>query len=307
MTDGMTERARDGAVDFTNGICLALPGAASHIATVAGGALEIEAYLAMKRAHGMRGARIKATVGVSAGTGPCAAVSFGVLEKLPRILREWMQDNRILDIVPDGKLGLCAWRRIPELVDELLGKGVELGEAQIPLAILVTDADAAARGDECVVVLSSWATPRVKVSEAIRAAMALVPLAPMVPIPSLGTELTPDIRLFFDCGFSKNVPDDVYDSRPEPTIACSVRQRPTLTGKPIRVTADNGLAQAAAVIGAVTRAPDRPSTRRTDGLHIVLDAVGSGLDFDLTPEETTQRITNGRRSVSAALARMEAP
>lgn len=307
MTDGITASrvSRLGAL-LDEGVCLAFPGAASHLATVAGAAIGIEHELGRRRRFGAPRAKVKATAGISAGAGVATAVSFGVLDRLPSLLRDWMQDQRVLDFVPDGKVGLCAWRQIPRLVDELLGHGRRMGEAKIPLAILVADADCAARGEDCVVVLSSWMTPDVLVSEAVAAAMALYPLAPMVRIPSRGTALTPDIRLHFDCGFAKNVPDDVFDDRPEPTIAMTLKHREAPTGKPMRVIDSDPLSQIQAISGAVSQALNRRNTRRTDGLHVVLEAVGSSLDFDLSPEETTQRIVNGRRSVEAALADVEA-
>lgn len=308
MTDGITASRADRLAELLDdGVCLALPGAASHIATVAGAAIGIEHELERRRRVGKPKATVKATAGISAGAGVATAVAFGVLNRLPNLLRDWLQDQRVLDFVPDGKVGLCAWKQIPRLVDELLGHGRRMGEAKVPLAILVADADAAARGDDCVVVLSSWATPEVLVAEAVAAAMAIYPLAPMVRIPSRGTALSPDRRLHFDCGFAKNVPDDIFDARPEPTIAMTLRQRQAPTGKPTRVTEGDPLSQIEAIGGAVGQALNRRNTRRTDGLHIILDAVGSSLDFDLTPEETTQRIVNGRRGVEAAFAGLEGP
>jgi predicted acylesterase/phospholipase RssA len=308
MTDGITA-SRASALDtlLAKGVWLAFPGAASHIATVAGAAIAIEEELERARAQGNPDAKVKGTVGISAGAGVGTAVAFGVLDRLPKVLRHWLQDQRVLDFVPDGKVGLCAWERIPRLVDELIGPGRKMGEAKVPLAILVADADAAKRGEDCVVVLSSWATPDVLVSEAVAAAMAIVPLAPMVRIPSRGTAMTPDIRLHFDCGWTKNVPDDIFDDRAEPTIAMTLRHREPLTGKPTRVTEADPLAQIEALAGAVSQALNRRNTRRTDGLHIVLDAVGSSLDFDLSPEETSERIQNGRRGVEAAFRDLEAP
>lgn len=305
MTDGMTATRRD-AVSFAEGVYLALPGASSHIATVLGAVLAFLAHLLWLRTRRrMPGAVLKGVSGISAGAAVAAAVAFGVEDKLPRILRHWLQHRRVLDFAPDGKVGLCRWERVRELIEEVIGPGVTMGQARIPLAILVADADAAARGDECTVVLSSWGTPNVLVVDAVAAAMAIVPLAPPCAIPSLGTAMSPDRRRFFDCGFRKNIPDDVWDFASSPTVSFSCRQRQVLTGKPVRVSDGDPLAVVEALVGAVSQALNERRTSRKDGMHIVLDAVGSSLDFDLTPEETTERISNGRRSVEAALADME--
>lgn len=302
MTDGMTATRRP-SLRVDDGVYLALPGAASHIATVAGAVLAFLAWLLWLRTRGGKpGAVLKGVSGVSAGAAVAAAVAFGVVEKLPRILRHWLQHRRVLDVVPDGKVGLCKWERIRDLIDEVIGPGCTMGQAKIPLAILVADADAAARGDECTVVLSSWGTPDVLVTDAVAAAMALVPMAPTCAIPSLGTAMSPDRRRFFDCGFRKNIPDDVWDFAVSPTVSFSCKQRQSPTGKPVRVSDGDPFAVVEALAGAVSQALNERRTSRSDGLHIVLDAVGSSLDFDLTPEETSERINNGRRSVEAAVA-----
>lgn len=306
MTDGMTATRRP-SLRVDDGVYLALPGCASHIATVLGAVLAFLAWLLWLRTRGGKpGAALKGVSGVSGGAALAAAVAFdengSILNRLPRILRHWLQHRRVLDVVPDGKVGLCKWERIRDLIDEVIGPGRTMGQAKIPLAILVADADAAARGDECTVVLSSWGTPDVLVTDAVAAAMALVPMAPTCAIPSLGTAMSPDRRRFFDCGFRKNIPDDVWDHTASPTVSMSCKQRQSTTGKPVRVSDDDPFAVIEALAGAVSQALNERRTSRSDGLHIVLDAVGSSLDFDLTPEETSERINNGRRSVEAAVA-----
>lgn len=258
------------------------PGGASHVATIAGSALELD----------KRGA-VVGVAGVSAGGLVAIAHAFDRLDDLPGLLRLWLQKNRLLDVVPDGRIGICAHRMVPRIIDELIGPGRKMGEASIPLCLVVTRASRP-------VYLSSWATPDVLVSHAGRGTSALVPLFPMVEIPSLGTALSPDVVKTYDGGFVDNLPDHVFDGRVDPTVSVSLRPIEPTTGRADR-TGDDPLSQAMDILGAVTFAPAQRKTRRTDGRHIVVDAYGSGLDFNLSVADIDKRIESGRRGVRAAL------
>jgi len=265
---------------------VAFPGGASHVATIAGAALELD----------KRGV-ILGAAGVSAGGLVAIATAFGQLDKLGDLLRHWLQSSRILDIWPDGKLGICKGERIPSIIDALIGPGARMSDADMPLVLVVTRRVA---GRTRPVYLSSWATPNVLVSEAGGATAALVPLFPMRTIPSLGTSMSPDIVKSYDGGFTDNLPDHVFDGRVDPTVSVGLDVIESKTGKP-SVTRDDPLSQALDIVDAVTFAQSLRKTRRTDGMHIPVRAEGSGLDFDLLSAETDRRIENGRRGVRAAL------
>lgn len=270
-----------------NSISLALPGAASHVATVAGFAIGVSRLV-----------RIAMVAGVSAGALVAILVAFKKIHLLPKLLEKWLQANRLLDMRPDGAIGLCAWEVIPRIVDEVLGPNVTMGEAKLPLVIVVTDVDKAARGEDPTTYLTSWGTPHVLVREAAAATSALYPLARMVRIPSFGSAMSPDLRLWMDGGFAKNLPDQVFDDQPQRGISLGLRPQPVTTGKTTRVGERDAVDQAKAVLGALTAAADRPSTKRTDGLHLVATAHGSGLDFSLSPAEVRERISAGRKSAA---------
>jgi predicted acylesterase/phospholipase RssA len=257
---------------------VALPGGASHVATIAGAAEALDERV-----------DVIGWAGVSAGFLVAALAAFGELHQMRHLLEKMLQKNRVLDIRPDGKLGICAWEVIPALVDEIVGADARLSDAKVPLCGVVTSADTCSP-----MYLSSWATPNVLVRELARATSAIHPLAPFVPIPSLGTERSPDIRLFIDGGFTDNLPDHVFDARPSaPTISVSLKAPDNL----VRVREGDHIGQAVAVVGAVTFAQGRRKTRRSDGVVVDVDANGSGLDFDLSLEEIRHRVASGRLGV----------
>ena len=262
------------------------PGGASHVATIAGSALELDKL-----------GIILGAAGISAGGLVAIATAFGKLDKLGDLLRHWLQHDRILDVWPDGKLGICKGERIPAIIDALIGPGARMSDADMPLVLVVTRRVA---GRTRPVYLSSWATPNVLVSEAGGATAALVPLFPMRTIPSLGTAMSPDIVKSYDGGFTDNLPDHVFDGRADPTVSIGLDVVESKTGKP-SVTRDDAISQALDIADAITFAQSQRKTKRSDGLHIPVRAEGSGLDFSLTVPEIDRRIENGRRGVRAAL------
>lgn len=273
---------------------VALPGGASHVATICGAAMALR-----------DACEVPGWSGVSAGFLVALLAAFGALDRAPALMTEMLQHNRVLDIKPpDGNLGLCAWHVIPELVDHVLGKNVEMGEAVSALVGVATNADTAEP-----MYFSKAHTPRVLCRDVARATSALVPLASMVMVPSLGTALSPDIRMFYDGGFTDNLPDHVFDGSLEPTIAVRLHAGTEI----VRVSTfdrDPGAAlkQALAVVRAVTFAQSqRKSARRdVDGRVCDLHPVGSGLDFDLTPAVTAARVAQGRVDAVTMLAMMAA-
>lgn len=260
-----------------------LPGGASHVATIFGAADECSERL-----------DVAGVSGVSAGFLVAVLLAFGKMAEGPKLLERLLQGNRVLDPGVDGDLGLCRWEVIPAIVDEVLGKGARMGDALIPLVGVVTDADRARP-----LYVSKRDHPYTLVSEVARASSAILPIAKMVPIPSLGTQMSPDIRLFYDGGFVDNLPDHVFDESADdaPVVSVSLDAGDDV----VRVKPGQHLQQCAAVVRAITFAQGQRKTRRKGGLRITCPAVGSGLDFDLSPETIRQRIANGRRPAAVAL------
>lgn len=254
-------------------VACVLPGGASHVATLEGVAEVVDSEF-----------DVVAWGGVSAGFLVALMAAFGLLNKAPKLLLDSLQENRVLDFGLDGKVGLCRWEVIPRLVDEVLGVDARLGDSKVPLVGVVTSADTGKP-----VYLSSWSSPTAKCREVARASSALLPLAPMVTLPSLGTVLSPDVRLYYDGGFTDNLPDHVFDHLPERTVSVSLRSEDSN-----RVRSDDVVGQALSVMQAVTFAAGQRKSRRQDGILIDVDAVGSGLDFDLSPREVRSRINRGR-------------
>lgn len=275
-------------------IQLALPGAASHIVTVAGFTLGLADY-----------AVFKALAGASAGALIALLVAFGRIDILAELMHHWLKHNRLLDVVPDGRIGICAWNKIPEIVIDTIGRR-RLGAAMVPVTIVVTDADRAADGLPCADYISSETHPNVLVHELARGASALVPMAPMVTIPSLGTARSPSVALKYDGGFVDNLPDHRLDGGLEPIVSLGLTPKPKLTGKPTRIDSTDALGQAKSIIGAMTFLASEPKTKRKDSVHVIATAHGSGLDFDLSHDEIVARLAAGHLAALDARPRIEA-
>lgn len=266
----------------------ALPGGASHAATIAGGAIALDDE-----------GDVVGWSGVSAGFLIALLGAFGRLKEAPFLLERMLQNNRVLDIGGvDGDLGLCEWNVIPQLVDDVLGKGVTMGQAITPLVGVVTNADTGRP-----LYISKRDHPDVLVRDVARATSALVPLASLVPIPSLGTAVSPDVRLFFDGGFVDNLPDHVFAEHREPTVSLSLVPDvdDIVRVRPFQQDAKAALHQAIAVARSITYAQAQRKNPRSDGAHVAIKAFGSGLNFDLSPESTLQRVSNGHAQVMQAI------
>jgi len=238
--------------------------------------------------------------GVSAGALIAIARAFGIGHaRLQAVLERLLQQDRLLDIAPLrlGDAGLCAWDVVPRTIDELLGRGVTMGEARVPLIVVVTDLDSGAPR-----YLSSQHTPRVLVSEAARATSAFPGIAPQLTIPSLGTAMSPDIRLHTDGGVTDNTADHVWDDRVAPRVALRL-----VGSEPLRrVRHGEPIAQALALFNALTFAPSTLKSRRLDGVVIDVPRVGDGLDFSLSTDEMRARWRAGHAAVMARAADVRA-
>ena len=201
-----------------------------------------------------------------------------------------MHQGIFFDINPFrlGDAGLCAWDVIPKAVDKLIGPGRTFQQAALPLCVVASNLDTGTPR-----YLSSWLTPEVKVREAARATSAIPGVAPTVAIPSLGTSLSPDIRLHTDGGVVDNTTDAVFDDEPAPRIALRLRGGNDL----VRVRHGDNVGQLLSIFRASTWAASRLKSTRSDGLVIDLPAHGSGFDFDLTPDDVRARWVAGYDAV----------
>lgn len=268
-------------------IYVCVPGGASHAPTLGGGLYELDKEF-----------DIIGGSGASAGALNIIALAFGVdAKELLKLYQELLQHDRILDksVRAAPRYGRCLWQVIGEAVSKLLGKDARMGDALIPIAICVTNA----RKSRPLYV-TSWTHPHAKVSEVATATSALIPLARMVYIPSLDLGLT----LFYDGGFTDNNPDHLFDDKPEPTWSMHlVDTDRDADGEEDEIALHEWDFDAAAlsVARSITYAASARKSERKDRVCIPIQALGSGLNFNLTPAQTEARFRAGAAGVRTFL------
>jgi predicted acylesterase/phospholipase RssA len=259
------------------------PGGASHVLTIAA-ADEALDEVSVPLGYS----------GVSAGALVALARAFRVPHaRIYAVLTRLLKGNAVLDVAPFelGDGGLCGWHVIPDAIDELLGPGRRLGEAPLPVIVVVTDLDT---GTPQYIDSRNPAHANILVRELARATSAIPGVAPQMPIPSWRLGLyTPGITLKADGGVTDNTADDVFDTEAAPRIALRLVDDAPMP----RVRHWAAITQALAVFRAMLWASSRIKSKRSDGLVIDVDAEGSGFNFDLTAGEMQQRRSAGRRSV----------
>lgn len=258
-------------------VSCAVQGGASHVATLAGGLYTLDERVDIVR-----------VIGTSAGALAAVALAFGVdsLKALGAIT-ELLADNRVLDFGTAGGHGLCRWGRLRHAIVRLVGEDATFADALIPCSVVVCDAY-----ERRPVVFGTENTPKVKVHEAATASAALWPLADMQTIPSSGR----GSRLFFDGGFARNLAADEWDGHPEPMVALRLN-RTTVAVDPVRDIPHAAMAVLETMLWSADHAH---LSSRADAVVVDLDAIGSGLDFDLTREQVLERWTCGRKGVLSA-------
>jgi len=266
---------------------VSLPGGASHVATLAGAARALD-----------RECDVLGWSGVSAGALVAIAKAFGVDDdKIRDVLLHWLQKDRILDASPvalvDGLIGVCHWERIPLIVDDLIGEGARMGDAVVPLVVVVTDLDT-----RSPVYFSKRHTPNALVREVARATSALVPLGCPVEIPSYVRVRTGELHI--DGGFTDNTADAVWDRVPERRIAVRLKHR----APPSPVRRGDIIGQAIAVVGSLTYAEGLMRSRRTDGMVCDVEAIGDGMDFSLTETQILTRYATGHDGAARWLTQL---
>lgn len=259
-------------------------GGASHVATLAGALYALDEVVA-----------VTATGGTSAGALASIGLAFGVSPTVVfRVLSDLLTGNKVLDRKITGPLspgyGFCRWGVVREAVRELVGPRARMGDAAIPLFVVVTDTYTRRPR-----VLSSWETPDVFVDEAGAATAAVWPLADLQTIPSLGT----GNRLYGDGGFVNNYPVDVYDGIPgDPVIGLRLEQDDSdgdgqIDIRPVRSPVEAAIAMAEATLANA----GAPRVHRSDFADVRIRTGGSGFDFNLSETEIRARWLRGRRVV----------
>lgn len=265
-------------------------GGASHVATLAGALYALDEV-----------ADVTAVGGTSAGALASIGLAFGVPSSTVfKVLTRLLQENRVLDKKITGPLsrgyGFCKWNVIREAVRELVGPAACMGDAVIPLFVVVTDSYT-----RKPVVISSWnpSTAHVKVDEAGTATAAVWPIADLQQIPSLGF----GNRLYGDGGFVKNYPVGVFDGDHEgvsndPVVGLRLEQDDVDGDGQIDLTpVRSPLAAAIAMAEATLNNAGEPDTSRGDFEDVRIRCGGSGFDFDLSDVEIKARWLRGRRAV----------
>jgi predicted acylesterase/phospholipase RssA len=236
-------------------------------------------------------ADIIGVVGTSAGCLATAGLAMGVPEDQAEAeVVNLLQKNRILDISPFawGSYGLCRWEVLRDTVAKIFGKKAKLGDANIPMAVVVSDVYT-----RQPVVFSSWATPQVLLIECLPASSAIPFLAAAQKIPSAGT----GNRLYCDGGVADNFALDVFADKRAPTVGlCLDRQ---MKHEPKRI---GGLRDYIIAVAELALWESGDVSARDDDRVVPLQAKGSGFNFNQTPDEIKAGIQHGRQQVLDAIA-----
>jgi len=238
-------------------------------ASISGGGPAIT-YLAGAAAAVDAHAKVLGWSGASAGSIVAACKAFGLPDEvIVAMLVDVLESGQNLALSPASvpRGGLFSLDIIGDLVDTHVGKGARLGDATSGLVVCVTDLDRARP-----VYLSKHSTPRIVVREAVIASSSFMcGVVPAAVIPSIGTELSPDIRLYGDGGLTDNTVDSVWDHKPEPRVSVRLGEAPMDPAGRIRP------GDVPAILSAIPRAllwaPSQRKSRRTDGLDVDIDAV----------------------------------
>jgi len=214
--------------------------------------------------------RVLGWSGASAGAIVATCKAFGVpSETVLALLVDILESGQALTPgagnLPRG--GVFSLDVIGDAIDKHIGKGARIGDATSGLVVCVTDLDRARP-----VYLSKHSTPRIVVREAVIASSSFMcGVVPAAVIPSIGTELSPDVRLYGDGGLTDNTVDAVWDHKPEPRVSIRLGEAPM--DPSARIRPGDVPAILAAIPRALLWAPSQRKSKRTDGLDVDVDAV----------------------------------
>lgn len=238
--------------------------------------------------------------GTSVGGCLAGMRAFGMSwSRIRAIIEELLHENKLLDFSVEGLPGggLTKWEVLKEVSERELGKNTTFGDAPVALVICVTNADTAEP-----FYFSKLLTPRVKVSEVFtRTSAFLVGATDMDTVPSLGTELTPDIRLFYDGGWVDNTCDGVFDRHAAPRISFRLDRRGVQ-----RVRKGDYGAMLRSYSRAIFHAAGEWKTQRQDGVNFDLPVVyDTGFDFSKEPDQIAKEWELGAQTVRDQRSRLE--
>lgn len=214
--------------------------------------------------------RVLGWSGASAGAIVAACKAFGVPdETVTRLLVEVLSTGEALTpgIGNLPRAGIFDLRVIGDLVDTVIGKGALLGDATSGLVVAVSDLDR-----KRPVYLSRASTPRVLVREAVLASSSFMcGVTPAATIPSLGSVLSPDVRLWGDGGLCDNTVDGVWDGKPEPRVALRLARHDGDTDPDDRLRPGDVPGILAALPACLMWGASTWKSRRMDGLDVEVD------------------------------------
>jgi predicted acylesterase/phospholipase RssA len=188
--------------------------------------------------------------------------------------------------------GVVDWDVLGRYVDRLIGHGTRMGKARTHLVIGVTNLD-----QRRPLYLTREKNPDVKVREAVMASCAFMAgVTPACSIPSLGTVLSPDVRLFADGGYTDNTVDQVWDAQEAPRVL--LRLAPSDDVRRVRPGDVAGIH--GAVMQSALWASSQPKSKRVDGCVVDVDG-GNSWDFRKDPLAIEAEWRKGYDSASAAL------
>lgn len=233
---------------------------------------------------------IARVAGTSAGGLAALALAFGVDPvRFRNQLEGSLSGNRLLDgsiFNFARRFGWCRGEAMREVARILVGKGRRLGEAKIPVAVVVCDLY-----ERRPRVLSSWGTPDVLAEDAAVGTSAIPVVFEAQTIRGLGV----GNRLHVDGGTARNAAFDLFDDNPRPTIG--IRPQPgRVEALPVR-----GIGAFAKAIGSLLlwSADNAHMSAQPNGVVVDVPAE-DGLDFDLSPADVKRRWAAGVDAVRAA-------
>lgn len=262
-------------------------------------------YLAGGAAATASRCRVLGWSGASAGAIVAACKAFSVPdETITRLLVEVLSTGQALTPgagnLPRG--GIFDLRVIGDLLDSVLGKGAKLGDATSGLVVCVSDLDR-----KRPVYLSKASTPRVIVREAVIASSSFMcGVTPAATIPSLGSVLSPDVRLWGDGGLTDNTVDGVWDGKPEPRVALRLARHDGDTDPDDRLRPGDVPGILAALPACLMWGASCWKSRRMDGADVEVDGVNDWAfrkDESRVLREWADGYDSTARQVDAWLAR----
>lgn len=206
--------------------------------------------------------------GASAGAACEAVGAYGVpWAKARKAVTDALVNGDLLrfdlDVAMGG--GILDFGVYGDLVDDIFGKGVTLGDATHDLAVCVTPLNGGGP-----LYLSTSHHPGVLLREALVASASFLgAVTGFAKIPSLMLgKYTPSPWYYVDGGRTDNVCDAVWDGEAEVNIALRLRPSPD---KPVRSIPEAIVAERMVTLWAA----NQPRTRRTDGLLVDVDGVNA--------------------------------